>query len=319
MNDGVFNSIDSAVLNFNGDGLSLLNIVLALVMFGVSLNLEIDDFKKLIKQPHAFFAGVLAQFILLPAITFLVLLLIRPQPSSIALGMILIAACPGGNISNFISHLAKGDSALSVGLTGFATIVAVVMTPLNFYIYARLYGAVGNLSLDISIDFGRMFFIVFLIIGAPLFLGMWIKKKFSYAVTRILKPMQIFSIIVFLLFVVIAFINNHEYFMKDYIIAIIVLVAIHNVVALFTGYVTGRAFKLSLKRLKSITIETGIQNSGLGLILVFNFFSGLGGMAIVTAWWGIWHIISGLLLAFFWSKKTEDYSVNHLKGEYNHG
>ncbi|WP_367888701.1 bile acid:sodium symporter family protein [Cellulophaga baltica] len=124
------NSIDSIPINFNEESLWILNLALALVMFGISLEISIGDFKALFKKPKAIFVGVLSQFFLLPLVTFILVILIKPYPS-IALGMFMVAACPGGNISNFITHIAKGNSALSVCLTAIATLLAIFMTPIN--------------------------------------------------------------------------------------------------------------------------------------------------------------------------------------------
>ena len=126
--------LDNIQINFDASGLWILNIALAVVMFGVALGVKVDDFKILLKQPKIVLVGILSQFILLPLLTFGLVILIKPQPS-IALGMMMVAACPGGNISNFMTHLAKGNTALSVSLTAFATFLAMFMTPFNFQFY----------------------------------------------------------------------------------------------------------------------------------------------------------------------------------------
>ena len=118
-------NIDSIKINFDTEGLWVLNIAIAIIMFGVALGISIDDFKRLFKNPKIVFVGVLSQFLLLPAATFLAILIIKPHPS-IALGMVMVAACPGGNISNFMTKLAGGNAALSVSLTAFASLAALV-------------------------------------------------------------------------------------------------------------------------------------------------------------------------------------------------
>lgn len=271
-------------------------------MFGVALSIELRDFKNLAKNPKAAFIGVFSQFILLPALTFVLVILIQPHPS-LALGMILVAACPGGNISNFITFLAKGNTALSVSLTAFSSIAAIIITPLNLEFWASLYSPTANILTSVNLNATEVFKTISLIIGAPLFLGMLIRnrrRELAKKISAILKPV---SILIFLAFIVIAFANNIHIFMS-YIHIVVLLVFLHNIIALSSGYLSGKVFGLSRTDNRTLAIETGIQNSGLGLLLIFTFFDGLGGMALVAAWWGIWHIISGMLLATFWSYRS---------------
>ena len=293
--------LDGVKINFDSEGLWVLNIALAVVMFGVALGITIHDFKNLFKQPKLVLLGVLSQFVLLPFITFLVILLIKPQPS-IALGMMMVAACPGGNISNFMTHLAKGNTALSVTLTAFATFLAIFMTPLNFQVYGNLYQPTAEILKTVSLDPLELFKVVGLILGIPLILGMSLRKKnekLALKMSKILKPL---SIIVFIAIVIIAFSNNLDIF-NDYVHHVLAIGIGHNLLAILLGLIIAKLFRLSFKDQKTLAIETGIQNSGLGLLLIFTFFNGLGGMAILAAFWGIWHIISGLTLAAIWSKK----------------
>lgn len=294
--------LDNVIINFDSKGLWILNIALAVVMFGVALNITLNDFKQLAKYPKPVLAGVLSQFVLLPALTFLVVSLINPRPS-IALGMIMVAACPGGNISNFFTHLAKGNTALSVSLTAFATFLAMLMTPFNFQLYGSLYEPTSKIIKSVELNPIELVKLVTLILGIPLLVGMVLryhKPKFSILISRILKPI---SILVFVAIVVIAFANNLDVF-NNYIDAVLLIGIGHNILALLLGFTVAVVFGLSKKNQKTLTIETGIQNSGLGLLLIFTFFNGLGGMAILAAFWGIWHIISGLILASFWSTRT---------------
>jgi BASS family bile acid:Na+ symporter len=247
--------------------------------------------------------GVLSQFILLPFFTYLLILLIKPQPS-IALGMIMVAACPGGNISNFMTHLAKGNTALSVSLTAFATFLAMFMTPFNFEFYGNLYGPTSEILKNVRVEPIELVKLILLILGLPLLLGMWVRMKNEYLAQKLSKILRPFSIILFIAIVIIAFANNLDVF-NNYIHHVLVLGISHNVLAILLGYLVAKSFGLSFINQKTLAIETGIQNSGLGLLLIFTFFSGLGGMAIMAAFWGIWHIISGLLLALIWSKKSE--------------
>lgn len=295
--------LDAVQINFDSSGLWVLNIALAVVMFGVALNITINDFKQLFKEPKLVLLGVLCQFILLPLASFLLVVLIKPQPS-IALGMLMVAACPGGNISNFMTHLAKGNTALSVSLTAFATFLAMFMTPFNFQFYSGLYEPTAEILKTVQLDGVALVKLVLLILGIPLVLGMILRFKFPFTAIKLSKLLKPLSILVFAAIVVIAFSKNIDVF-NMYIHHVLALGIAHNILALLLGFGVAKLFKLSFKNQKTLAIETGIQNSGLGLLLIFSFFNGLGGMAILAAFWGIWHIISGLLLAFFWSRKKE--------------
>ena len=293
--------LDKVQINFDSSGLWVLNIALAVVMFGVALGITLDDFKQLLKQPKLVLIGVLCQFVLLPLVTFLLVVLIKPQPS-IALGMFMVAACPGGNISNFMTHLAKGNTALSVSLTAFATFLAVFMTPFNFYFYSELYQPTTQILKTVEINSFELVKLVILILGVPLVFGMLFRFKFDALALKLSKLLKPLSIIVFAAIVIIAFSKNIDVF-NAYIHHVLVIGITHNIIALLLGFFVAKLFRLSLKNQKTLAIETGIQNSGLGLLLIFSFFNGLGGMAILAAFWGIWHIISGLLLAFYWSRQ----------------
>lgn len=294
--------LDSVIINFDSNGLWVLNIALAVVMFGVALGISTTDFKSLFKQPKLVLVGVLSQFILLPLLTFLIIILIKPHPS-IALGMMMVAACPGGNISNFMTHLANGNTALSVSLTAFGTLLAMLVTPLNFQLYGNLYEPTAQILQSVELQPFELVKLVLLILGIPLLLGMFVRYKSKQLAVKLSKVLKPISIIVFVGIVIIAFSNNMDVF-NNYIHYVFLIGIGHNFLAILLGFFTAKAFKLSFTDQKTIAIETGIQNSGLGLLLIFTFFNGLGGMAIMAAFWGIWHIVSGLLLALYWSYKA---------------
>lgn len=299
--------LDQVQINFDSSNLWILNIALAIVMFGVALGITIDDFKNLSKQPKPVLVGIMSQFVLLPLVTYLFIILVKPQ-ASIALGMMMVAACPGGNISNFMTHLANGNTALSVSLTAFSTFIAVVMTPFNFQFYGNRYEPTAALLEYVALSPIDLIKLVVLILGIPLLIGMLVRYRFPNFAVKASKLLKPFSILIFVAIVVIAFMNNLDVF-NNYIHHVLVLGISHNVVAILLGLFIAKAFKLSFKNQKTIAIETGIQNSGLGLLLIFTFFNGLGGMAIMAAFWGIWHIISGLVLAYFWSAKKQKQHV----------
>lgn len=292
-------TIDTLKLNLDSGGLQIMNISLAVIMFGVALELSAEDFRKVVKSPKSTLVGVASQFFLLPLLTFLMILFFEPHPS-LALGMMMVAACPGGNISNFFSLLARGNAALSVSMTAIATLASILMTPFNFTFWASLYGPTNLILKEVHLDLFEVFRIIVLILGIPLAAGMLFRHFKGELAQKISSWIKGFGILFFSAFVVVAFSMNYENFL-DFVHLVIVLVFVHNIIALSSGYGLARAFGLSKADRKSIAIETGIQNSGLGLLLIFNFFEGLGGMALVAAWWGIWHIIAGLSISWYWS------------------
>ncbi len=295
------NQVDDLILNFDPNSLILLNVILAIIMFGVSLDLKLDDFKRILRNPKGPIIGLIAQFLLLPAFTFGLTLLIKPAPS-IALGMILVSSCPGGNISNFFTNYAKGNTALSVSMTSISTVLAIFMTPINLHLWGGLNPETAALLTKVNISFWDMLLTIFVILGIPLILGMYFATKKPKIAKKLRVPFKYASIIFFIGFVIAAFSKNLDNFLT-YIKYVMYIVAVHNIVALSLGYFSAKFGKLPERDRRAITMEVGIQNSALGLILIFNFFNGLGGMALITAWWGIWHIIAGLTLGTYWSRR----------------
>jgi len=301
-------NVDSIQINFDVNSLWLVNITLAIIMFGVALDITVSDFKALFNKPKKVFVGILLQFFLVPAITLLLVYVIQPQ-ASLALGLMMVAACPGGNVSNFMTKIAKGNTALSVSLTAFATAMALFITPVNLAVWANLYEPTALILKKVSLNPLEVTKIVLLILGIPLLIGMYIKQKFpSFAVklSKIIKPL---SFLILIAFIVVAFYNNLDIF-YTYIHHAFYLVFLLNSILYMVGFYTAKMAKMSFEDQKTLSIETGIQNSGLGLMLVFLFFQGLGGMALVVAFWGIWDIFSGLVLAYYWSRKSNTKTIN---------
>jgi BASS family bile acid:Na+ symporter len=291
--------IDSIRLNFDESSVRSLNIVIAVMMFGMALEIHREDFLRIVKSPRGPVIGLIAQFLLLPAFTFLLTLVLDTAPS-ILLGMILVASCPGGNLSNIITYLAKGNSAMSVSMTGVSTVAAIFMTPLNLSIWGSLNPVTEPILRQVSLDPVSVFKTVFLILGVPLVLGMTAARIWPGLALKARKPFKIFSVVVFIAVVAIIFFGNWQQFLR--VIGLIAIaVFIHNALALSLGYGAARLVGLEARDRRAVSIEVGIQNSALGLALVFGFFDGLGGMAIITGWWGVWHILAGLFMALMWN------------------
>jgi BASS family bile acid:Na+ symporter len=306
--------LDEIRLNFSSEGILVLYLTLAFIMFGVALQIKPEHFKNIWHNKRLPFIGFVSQFLLLPAVTFILIVIFnRFITPAVAMGMILVASCPGGNVSNFISALARGNAALSVTLTAIATISAMLLTPLNFMIWGGLYTRyisminADSLLRELEIHPVYVFETVIILLGIPLLLGMLFNHYFRKLTLKITGPVKTISIVIFAAILVIMFRSNYEYFLR-YIHLIFIIVLVHNGIALLSGYMFSSAFHCGEADKRTITIETGIQNSGLALALLFNpkiFPVDLanGGMAFIAAWWGIWHILAGLTIAGIWSKR----------------
>ena len=293
-------NLDEARIILSTETLWILNTALALIMFGVALNLRISDFARLLKNPKPVLVGVSGQFLLLPLITLAMVYLIQPL-ASVALGMFMVASSPGGVVSNFYSHLAKGNAALSITLTAIATLSAIVLTPLNLALLGSAYEPTAIILRKISISPLDMIQLVGLVLGVPIATGIWVNHRWPIFAQRIRKGFKIGSIVFFVLLVFMVVYQNRAVFL-EYAAYVAGLVLLHNFIALLTGFSWARAWRLSGDDVRSLTIETGIQNCGLALLLILTFFEGLGGMALLAAFWGLWHLVSGLLIASVWSR-----------------
>lgn len=290
-------------IQFDPSSLILINIILALMMFGVSLDLRAEDFRRVLREPKAPMIGLLAQFLLLPAVTGLACWALRIEPQ-LALGMMLVAACPGGSFSNIMTWMARGNVALSVSMTAVSSLAASVLTPLNFTLYAWLNPHTRALLTEISIQPLGLLLIVLLVLGVPLLLGMMVGRRFPLLTLKVEKPLRIFAMLVMLVFVGLAFSRNVEQFLQHFHLFFWLVVA-HNALALLVGYCSARLARLPVADRRAITLEVGIQNSALGLVIIFTFFPQASGMLLIAAFWGCWHLVSGLSLAWLWSRRAE--------------
>lgn len=283
-------------MHFSPSALLALNGCLGLIMFGVALSIKVEHFIQLRHQKKALATGVFSQYILLPVLTVLLILILSPS-QGMALGMILVAACPGGNASNFFSYLAKGNVALSVTLTAITSVFAFLVTPLSFLFWSSTIPGLRDNVKDIEVSFLDLFLNMSGILALPLVLGMACAHFFPELTKKISKPVRLISILILVSFVLIAFWNNIGIFVQR-IYSVFWIVLFHNGLGLLGAYFFSKALKNSEPVNRSVAIETAIQNSGLALILIFTFFDGNPDMAIIAAWWAIWHLVSGFTFAF---------------------
>lgn len=293
--------IDAVQLSFDPSSLLALNVILALIMFGVALDLKPADFVAVARNPRAAAVGLGTQIVLLPFVTFL-LTLALDLPPTVELGMLLVATCPGGNVSNFLAALARGNVSLSISMTAVVTAAAIVTTPGNIALWGRLNPVTQPVLRAVSIDPLEMGSVVALIIGLPVALGMWVHTRHPNWSAHLRRPFKVGSLVFLAIFIGVALSKNLGP-AREFLPFIAGTVVAHNLLALALGRLMGEVAKLEEADKRTLTIEVGIQNSGLGLVLIFSFFDGLGGMAVVAAFWGIWHLISGTALARYWAKR----------------
>lgn len=293
--------IDEVNIEFSETSLLILGFVLAIIMFGIALDTKPADFRAVTRNPKAVVVGVAAQFIALPAITFMLTLLLGVGPS-IALGMILVACCPPGNISNVLTYRSGGNVALSVSMTVVSNLLAIFLMPINIAFWGGLHPEASEILREVDLSAVEMLAEIALIIAVPFALGLSISHGHAAFAKRVQPWVKRFSLIALVAFILIAFAGNFSAF-KDHIAVIAVAVFLHDTLALSLGYGIAASFRLSEYNRRAVTFEVGIRNAGLGLGIVFSFFDGLGGMALVAGWWGIWDVIAGLLLASWWAKR----------------
>lgn len=287
-------------LNFSPENLIAINALIALMMFGVSLELTTNDFKRIVSRPKAPFIGLILQFLLLPAITCLVTWILKIEPM-LAMGMILVASCPGGAFSNIMTWLAKGNVALSVSMTAVSSVTATVLTPLNFSFYAWINPHTRPLLKEIAMDPWSLLLLVIMVLAVPLVVGIAVGKKYPQFTDRIKKPLKIFALLFLIALTVAAFISNTEVFLKHFKTFMLLVIG-HNTVALSLGYFGARWMGLPEQDRRAISLEVGIQNGALALVIIFTFFPQASGMLLIAAFWGVWHLISGLTLSALWSR-----------------
>ncbi|VEE15911.1 bile acid:sodium symporter family protein [Ectopseudomonas mendocina] len=297
-------NVEQVDIAFDPSSLVLINLIVALMMFGVSLDLRADDFRRVARAPKAPVIGMLAQFLALPALTCLACWALAIQPE-LALGMTLIAACPGGSFSNIMTWMARGNVALSVSMTAVSSIAASLLTPLNFALYAWLNPHTRPLLTQIELAPLNLLLLVLLVLGLPLLAGMWVGRRFPQLTLKVEKPLRLFALLVMLGFVALAFSRNLEQFTRHFHLFFWLVVA-HNALALSIGYLCARLSGLPSADRRALTLEVGIQNSALGLVIIFTFFPQASGMLLIAAFWGCWHLVSGLSLAWLWSRRPPE-------------
>lgn len=296
------NTLDDVRVHFNPNQLLFLNLALGFLMFSVSFDINLRDFKSVVANPRALIVGLVCQYFLFPILTMAMIYVVRPE-ATVALGLVLVSACPSGNMANFMTNYAKGNISLSVSLNSVITLGAAFSTPLVFHFWSQFLPDKSSVASEIQIPFIDMVTIIAQVIVLPLVIGLSLRHYFPSAMSRIKKTVSVMALLLFFGIVAGAIAGNWQN-IKEHLSKVFLWVAIHNAIALLMGYFFARAARLSVTDCRTIAFECGIHNTLLGLILIFNFFGGIGGMAMIAAWWGIWDLIVAFSLASYWRRRV---------------
>ena len=289
-------ALDQLTIALDASAQNLLAAAIVIMMFAIALGLKTEHFAFLKRSPRLFFGGLAAQIIALPAMTILLAAILDPPPS-VALGMIVVAACPGGNVSNFMSWAARGDVAYSVSLTAGSSVIAALWTPAAILLWSTLYAPTADLLA--SIEFDRMAFLAqtTLMLAAPLLAGMIAARWRPHLAERLRNPLALFGAGV-LVYVVIRGVYDFLPVLLPAWALILIPVALHNALAFAAGAAAGKLLGADPARRRALVFEVGIQNAGLAVVLLLAQMQGLGGAAAIAATWGVWHFVSGGLMIF---------------------
>ena len=279
----------------------ILSLVLATMVFSVALELKIADFTRVVQTPRAVVCGLVPQFVLLPVGTWLATLMLD-LPPNIEAAMILVAACPGGSLSNVITHFGRGNTALSVSISAVAAVMALVLTPLNFAWMMAANPATAGWRHSLSIDASDIWWSLLALLALPMALGLTVHHRWPEIAERIRKPLGTFSLLALLAFIAVALVAQRS-LLDARILPQLAIVILHNAAGLLLGFLCALAFRVAERDRRAIVIEGGMQNSGLALGIIAVTFNADLGMVIIASLWGIWHIVSGLTLAILWRMK----------------
>ena len=269
--------------------------MLGIIMFGMGMTMTVGDFKSVLQSPKAVAIGVVAQFVAMPGLAYLLCKLFQ-LPPEIAIGVILVGCCPGGTASNVITYMAKGNTALSVACTSVSTLLAPIFTPAIFYLLASQWIEINALSMLVSILQVVLF---------PIILGLMVRALLKQKVSTYIQVMPLISVIAIVAIVAAIIAGSKTQILQSGLI-ILGIVALHNGMGYLLGYWASRMFKLAEIDCRAVSIEVGMQNSGLGVALAATHFAASPLTALPSAIFSLWHNISGPALATYWAAKSKD-------------
>ncbi len=271
---------------------SWINYLLMLVMFGMGLTLNFEDFKIVFTRPKDILVGCLAQFTIMPLLAFAIGKLFGLE-AGLLVGVILVGTCPGGTSSNVMTYLSKGDVPLSVGMTAVNTLLAPLLTPAITYLL---------LKTTVHVDVMSMFISIIEVVIIPILLGFIINKYFGKYTKKAITVLPAVSVLAITLIVASVVSHNSEKILATGAIVFVVVI-LHNLSGYACGYLLGVALKLPIPKKKALAIEIGMQNSGLATSLAGNAFPNLAMATVPGAIFSVWHNISGAILANIFAKK----------------
>lgn len=266
--------------------------ILGIIMLGMGMTMTVDDFKGVLQSPKAVLIGVVAQFVVMPGLAFVLCKLFN-LPPEIAVGVILVGCCPGGTASNVITYMAKGNVALSVACTSVSTLLAPVLTPAIYYLLASQW---------LKIDAASMFISILQVVLLPIVVGLILRTWLKRQVESYIQVMPLVSVIA-IVAIVAAIIGGSKEAILQSGLLILAVVILHNGLGYLLGFTAARFFKLPYADSKAIAIEVGMQNSGLGVALAAVHFAASPITAVPSAIFSLWHNISGPALATYWASK----------------
>ena len=264
-------------------------VLLGVIMFGMGLTLTFKDFQAIFKSPKSVITGVLAQFTIMPSLAWILAYAFR-LPPEVAAGVILVGCCPGGTASNVITYLARGNTALSVTVTSCSTLLAPLLTPLLTFLLASKW---------LSVSASGMFISIAQIVLIPIIMGIIVNTLLKRRVKKYAQAMPLISVAGIVIVIAAIAAGNTENIAASGLLVFLIVV-LHNALGLLLGFIAGKLLKLPFPDQKAISIEVGMQNSGLGAALATAHFSPIA--ALPSAIFSIWHNISGPLLATWWSR-----------------
>ncbi|MBR4643216.1 MAG: bile acid:sodium symporter family protein [Selenomonadaceae bacterium] len=268
-----------------------ITMLLGVIMFGMGMTLRVEDFKEIFKRPRDVLIGLLAQFTIMPFLAY-VLTKIFQLPPELAAGVILVGTCPGGTASNVMTYLAKGDLALSVSITMSSTILAPLVTPLLTWLLAGAW---------IEVSLSAMMLSIVKVVIAPIFLGIIVNHFFGEFVKRVIKILPLVSIVAILLILGGVVAVNAEKILQTGLLLMSVVV-LHNLCGYALGFCAAKIFNMNVAKTKAVSIEVGMQNSGLAVSLAMIHFGAAA--AIPGALFSVWHNISGSIAANYLAQKS---------------
>lgn len=293
--------IDAAHVSINDTAQLVLKLIAAAILFSIALGIRPEDLRRVVRHPRGVIVVLIAQFIAVPLFTIGLIHLFDVR-ASIALGMLLVACCPSGKISNILTLRAHGDVPLSASMSLASNLVALAAFPLLFPLWARTDADANRLLNGIHFSSGDFSQDIGLIVALPLVLGVLTALKWPALAEKVRRPLGSIAFAALLALVIASIAANWSVF-REYTGTVLPFVLIQDTLSFVVGYAIARGVRLGERATRAITIEVGVRNTGLGLVLALAFFPHLGGMALVLACWSIWDVFAGIAVAGWWGRR----------------